>query len=52
VIVSDAVCRDPEVTTWLADQANELTVEPMEVSLKGFDRERFALWKIRRNLRR
>jgi class 3 adenylate cyclase len=50
VIVSDAVCRDPEVTTWLADQANELTVEPMEVSLKGFDRERFALWRVRRKL--
>jgi len=47
VIVSDAVCRDPEVTAWLADQANELTVEPMEVSLKGFERERFALWRIR-----
>jgi class 3 adenylate cyclase len=26
VIVSDAVCRDPEVTAWLADQANELRV--------------------------
>jgi class 3 adenylate cyclase len=51
VIVSDAVCRDPEVTAWLADQANELTVEPIEVSLKGFDRERFALWRIRRSVR-
>jgi class 3 adenylate cyclase len=46
LIMSDAVCCDPEVASWLSDPASGVIVQPMEVSLKGFERERFALWRV------
>ena len=47
VIVSDSVRGDPEVTSWLSDAANVVAIEPVDVPLKGFDQERFALWRNR-----
>ncbi len=46
VIMSDSVRRDPEVVSWLSDTANCVSVEPLDVSLKGFDQERFAVWRV------
>jgi class 3 adenylate cyclase len=46
VILSDAVRCDPEVLSWLSDSANSISVEPMHVSLKGFEQERFAVWRV------
>jgi class 3 adenylate cyclase len=51
VITSD-VCRDPEVADMLADPASGLAAEPVEVQLKGFDDECFALWRVRLNRER
>jgi hypothetical protein len=36
------------VAAWLCDSANSISVEPMHVSLKGFEQERFAVWRISR----
>ncbi len=43
VIVSGAVRDDPEVATLLV----ELDAEPLEAELRGFDDERFTLWRVR-----
>lgn len=47
VIISAAVREDPEVREWLAGQAG-LWFEPMEATLKGFDEQRFNLWRVTR----
>ena len=47
VITSD-VRRDPEVADLLADPAAGLDAEPTEAQLKGFDNERFELWRVKR----
>ena len=47
VITSD-VRRDPEVAALLEDHTSGLAAEPSEVSLKGFDDERFQLWRVKR----
>jgi class 3 adenylate cyclase len=46
VIVSPSVYADTEVTELLDDPDNELTAEPFEQMLKGFDEEQFMLWRI------
>jgi len=47
VVLSDAVRRDPEVNALLSDPANSLQVEPGATTLKGFDAEVFAIWRVR-----
>jgi class 3 adenylate cyclase len=47
IIVSDVVRQDPEVAEFLLD--NRLTVERFEAQLKGFDKERFHLWRVARS---
>jgi class 3 adenylate cyclase len=47
VITSD-VRRDPEVAALLEDHASGLAAEPSEAKLKGFDDERFELWRVKR----
>jgi class 3 adenylate cyclase len=47
VITSD-VRRDPEVAALLEDHTAGLAAEPSEVQLKGFDDERFELWRVKR----
>jgi class 3 adenylate cyclase len=44
VIISAAIRRDPEVAAWL--DAEQLRAEPFEVSLKGFEGERFEMWAV------
>ncbi len=46
VVISDAVHSDPEVAEMLESPSCELTAEPFEVMLKGFDEERFGLWRV------
>ena len=48
VIISDAVRQDPEVAEFLLD--NQLAVERFEAQLRGFDEERFHLWRVTRSL--
>ena len=43
VVVSSAVQADSEVEALL----DGLSVEPLEAELKGFDDERFELWRVR-----
>jgi len=45
IVLSAAVHDDPEVVEFLAE-ATHLRVEPLETELKGFDQERFALWRV------
>jgi class 3 adenylate cyclase len=46
VVISDAVHSDPEVAEMLESPSSGLTAEPFEVMLKGFDEERFGLWRV------
>ena len=45
VVISDAVRTDPEV----AELLGALAVEPVDVTLKGFDDEPFRLWRVTRD---
>jgi adenylate cyclase len=47
VVISGAVRNDPEVADWLAEPGFETQIEPVEAVLKGFDAERFELWRVR-----
>jgi class 3 adenylate cyclase len=47
-VISEAVRRDPTVAEMLADPQCELTTEPVEARLKGFDDESFQLWRVTR----
>jgi class 3 adenylate cyclase len=46
VIISEAVRADPEVAEFLVERKERLGVTSIEVALKGFDDERFHLWRI------
>ncbi|MBC7910364.1 MAG: adenylate/guanylate cyclase domain-containing protein, partial [Pyrinomonadaceae bacterium] len=46
VIISPTVYADPEVAELLEEPVNHLAAEPFEMTLKGFDEERFMLWRI------
>ena len=48
VVVSDTVASDPEVLDWLGTQGDALSRERGETTIKGFDAERFAIWRIQR----
>jgi class 3 adenylate cyclase len=45
VVISGAVRTDPEVAELIAGQG--LALEPVEAALRGFDGERFELWRVR-----
>jgi class 3 adenylate cyclase len=47
-VVTSDVRHDPEVAEMLADSAHGLAAEPLETELKGFDNERFKLWRVTR----
>ena len=49
IIISEVVRQDPEVAAFLAAPENELAVEQFEAQLKGFDKERFNLWRVARS---
>jgi class 3 adenylate cyclase len=46
VIISRALYEDPEVREFLANE--NLQAKPFEMSLKGFQEERFELWRVSR----
>jgi class 3 adenylate cyclase len=46
VIISDAVRADPEILDMLSLPESGLSAEPFEATLKGFDVEKFSLWRI------
>lgn len=46
VIVSTAVYSDPEVRELLSDPSKGYSVTRFEMPLKGFDQERFELWRV------
>ena len=46
LILSDFAFCDPEVQAYVNDAAAPLAASPFEAQLKGFDDERFALWRI------
>ncbi len=46
VIISTAVRDDPEVADWLHVSKGSLKAERIEATLKGFDAERFDLWRV------
>jgi len=48
VIVSAAVRDDPEVGAFLRDAEGNIAVAPLDARLKGFDDERFELWRLTR----
>jgi len=46
VVLSTAVYGDAAVREFLSDPANQLTASRFEIPLKGFDDERFELWRV------
>lgn len=46
VVVSPSVFADLEVAEMIENAENNLKSEPFEIMLKGFDEERFMLWRI------
>lgn len=49
IILSEVVRRDPEVAEFLAAPDNGLAGERFEAQLRGFDKERFHLWRVARS---
>jgi len=49
IVVSNAVYEDPEVRSLLGEPGNGLVARRFEIPLKGFDEEKFALWRVARN---
>jgi adenylate cyclase len=47
VIISRAVFEDPEVRELINSSDWDLQATPFEIELKGFDQERFELWRVR-----
>jgi len=48
IVISSAVYADPAVRAFLGDAANGVALRRFEVPLKGFDEERFELWRVSR----
>lgn len=46
IVVSNAVYTDPEVQTFLDEQADKLTVEALHESIRGIEQQQFVLWRI------
>jgi class 3 adenylate cyclase len=47
VVLSAHARHDPEINARLNDPATGLTATPDETQLKGFDEERFEIWRVR-----
>ncbi|HYE12908.1 MAG TPA: DUF5939 domain-containing protein [Pyrinomonadaceae bacterium] len=48
-VITEDVRRDPAVAELLGEEAGGFRVEPLETNLKGFDGERFRLWRVTRS---
>jgi adenylate cyclase len=46
VIISRAIYEDPEVRELINSPESELQAMPFEIELKGFDQEKFELWRV------
>jgi class 3 adenylate cyclase len=46
VVISTQVYSDPAVRAFLSDPENRLVASRFEIPLKGFDEERFELWRV------
>ena len=46
VVISGAIYSDPAVRDLLSDPQNGLTATTFEIPLKGFDEEKFKLWRV------
>src|SRR2546421_5321834 len=46
IVISSAVYADPAVRAFLGETANGVALRRFEVSLKGFDEEKFELWRV------
>ncbi|HYO63872.1 MAG TPA: DUF5939 domain-containing protein [Pyrinomonadaceae bacterium] len=46
IVISRSVRDDPQVAALLADASAGLAARPVETALKGFDAERFELWRV------
>ena len=46
VVISAAVYNDPEVRELLNSPANNLQATNFAIELRGFDEERFNLWRV------
>ncbi|HEU5236147.1 MAG TPA: adenylate/guanylate cyclase domain-containing protein [Pyrinomonadaceae bacterium] len=51
VIISSAIYNDPAVRDFLNDPSHGLTATTFEIPLKGFDEEKFNLWRVARQNR-
>jgi class 3 adenylate cyclase len=49
VIISGAIYSDPAVRELLSDPIHGLTATTFEIPLKGFDEEKFNLWRVTRS---
>ncbi len=47
IIISDAVRNDPEMSQALTQPGEHKGLLPVRVTLKGFDNERFDLWRVK-----
>ena len=48
VVISSAIYSDPAVRDFLSDPAEGLSATTFEIPLKGFDEEKFNLWRVTR----
>jgi class 3 adenylate cyclase len=48
IVISSAVYDDPEVRSFLAEPGQGVVARRFEIPLKGFDEEKFALWRVAR----
>ncbi|MGH7597029.1 MAG: adenylate/guanylate cyclase domain-containing protein, partial [bacterium] len=46
IIISTPVRNDPEVIVWLEQHTESIRLESLETQLKGFDEQKFALWRL------
>ena len=48
IVISNEVFEDPEVRSFLGESGNGVLARRFEMPLKGFDEEKFALWRVGR----
>jgi class 3 adenylate cyclase len=48
IVISSAIYDDPEVRAYLGEPGNRVVARRFEIPLKGFDEEKFGLWRVAR----
>src|SRR5438105_1202948 len=49
IVISSDVYADPAVRSFLSETANGVAIRRFEMALKGFDEEKFELWRVARS---